>query len=229
MPPDEIQVTSDPTAETHADPPQAPQGEAAAAPVIESHAPAETPVITQSVSSDTPQAAQADLEAATDVDAQPAESAPAQPAETPSDGPASLGDENVPMARLKGVQRQLAAVEKDRDSYKTMATALQAQLATAEKRAATEYAERIRATHRDIVPQLINGETIDQVDKALANSKAAFAAAQQAYARSIPTSGDPRTNPVGNPSAPQAPAQPQKSPLQLIRDGITQPKQDINR
>ncbi len=220
MPPDETAQTVEPVT------PELPTPAATAQAAPESY----------SVTSDTPQAAQADGSASpadaqtvtTGSSAQPVESPPAQPAETKppeepataAEEPATAAEDAVPLARLKGVQRQLSAVEKDRDSYKAMTAVLQEQLAAAEKRAASEFAERIRATHRDIVPSLIRGETVEQVEQALANSKAAFAAAQQAYARQIPT-------PQVGTAAPQATAQP-KSPLQLIRDGLTQPKQDIN-
>ena len=151
--------------------------------------------------------------------ADPAASAEQMPA--PALEPVAPDDATVPLARLKGVQRQLSAAEKERESYRTMAGELQTRLAESEKRAAAEYAERLRATHRDIVPQLIGGETLEQVEQSLANSKAAFSAAQQAYARQLPTPPA-----VGN-GAPRADDQ-TLSPLELLRAGLSQPKQDIN-
>jgi hypothetical protein len=130
----------------------------------------------------------------------------------------------VPIQRLQGVQRALSQAERDRDSYKNMSAVLQQQLDQANQTAAQHYAERIRATHSDIVPSLISGSTIEQVDQSLANSRAAFAAARQAYARTIPTLQPG----AGNPPAPQPTAQP-SSPLDMIRAGLRQPPTDINR
>ena len=89
---------------------------------------------------------------------------------------------------------------------------------------AGEYAERIRVTQRDIVPQLIGGETIEQVEKSLADSKAAFSAAQQAYARLLPTPAGARVGLVAPGDADQS-----LSPLQLLRAGLSETKTDINK
>ncbi len=137
--------------------------------------------------------------------------------------PAPPADElTVPLARLKGVQRQLSTAEKERESYRAQTAELQARLDASEKRAAAEYVERLRATRTDIVPQLIGGETVEQVEQSLAGSLAAFSAAQQAYARQLPT-----PPPAVGSGAPQA-ADPPLSPLQLLRAGLSQPRQDIN-
>lgn len=132
--------------------------------------------------------------------------------------------EVVPLARLRGVQRQLSQIQKDLAATRAEATSLRESLGAAEKRAAGEYAERLRATRNDIVPQLISGETLEQVEQSLANSKAAFNAAQQAYARQLPTPAQAR---VGNDAAPGADHV--MTPLQLLRAGLAQPKDDINR
>jgi multidrug resistance efflux pump len=128
------------------------------------------------------------------------------------------------LARLQGVQRALSQAERDRDSIKDTLTALRQELAQANARAASEYAERIKSTQRDIVPDLIRGETIEQVDASLSASRAAFAVARQAYARTIPTPS------VGNPLAQQQSAQPPStSAVQLISQGLRQPQTDINQ
>ena len=134
--------------------------------------------------------------------------------------------QTVPLARLQGVQRVLSQVERDRDSLKNMLTTVQQELTQANTRAATEYAERLRTTQRDIVPDLIRGETIEQVDASLSASRAAFAAARQAYARTIPTPQPGASNPpAGQPPAQQTPG----SPIQMISQGLRQSSNDINR
>jgi hypothetical protein len=148
----------------------------------------------------------------------PRDTAPSLPEPEPS-------PETVPLARLQGVQRALSQVERDRDSYKGMLQVVQQELAAAQSRAASEYAERLKSTQRDIVPDLIIGSTIEQVDAALANSRAAFAAARQAYARTIPT---PQPG-AGNPPATQPPAQQKTSAVDLISQGLRQPTLDINK
>lgn len=177
--------------------------------------------------------------------ATPASSAPAtdgMPLEVPEDlpseapgpesttfsSPEEAAPQTVPLARLQGVQRALSQAQRDRNSLKDALAAIQQELARANARAASEYAERIKSTQRDIVPDLIRGETIEQVDAALSASRAAFAAARQAYARTIPT---PQTG-AGNPpdSLTQPSAQPPStSAVQLISQGLRQPANDINR
>jgi hypothetical protein len=176
----------------------------------------------------------------TPVGATPAPCAPATdgmqpevPGDLPSEAPApesTTPDEEapqtVPLARLQGVQRALSQAERDRDSLKDALAAIRQELAQANARAASEYAERIKSTQRDIVPDLIRGETIEQVDASLSASRAAFAAARQAYARTIPTPT------VGNPSdsLTQPNAQPPStSAVQLISQGLRQPATDINK
>jgi hypothetical protein len=140
--------------------------------------------------------------------------------------PPEEGEQTVPLARLQGVQRALSQAERERDALHNESTALRQQLDTANARAAQEYAERLRTTQRDIVPDLIRGETIEQVDASLSASRAAFAAARQAYARTIPTPS------VGNPPhslTQPSTQQPTGSPVQLISFGLRQPPTDINR
>jgi hypothetical protein len=138
--------------------------------------------------------------------------------------PQDSAAEVVPLARLRGVQRQLSQMQKELAATRTEANNLRESLGVAEKRAAGEYAERLRATRNDIVPQLIGGETLELVEQSLANSKAAFNAAQQAYARQLPTPAPAR---VGNDAA--TGADHVMTPLQLLRAGLAQPKDDINR
>ncbi len=179
----------------------------------------------------------------TPVGATPAPSTPATdgmqpkvPGDLPSEAPAAESTtptppdeeapQTVPLARLQGVQRVLSQAERDRDSLKDTLAAIRQELAQANARAASEYAERIKSTQRDIVPDLIRGETIEQVDASLSASRAAFAAARQAYARTIPTPT------VGNPSdsLTQPNAQPPStSAVQLISQGLRQPQTDINK
>jgi hypothetical protein len=142
--------------------------------------------------------------------------------DAPAGGSASAAV--VPLARLQGVQRQLSLAQKDLMAARVEAIALRESLSAAEKRAAGEYAERLRTTHRDIVPQLIGGETIEQVDQSLANSKAAFSVAQQAYARLLPTPAFARVGAAAPQDADQG-----LTPLQLLRAGLSQTKNDINR
>ena len=158
----------------------------------------------------------------------PSES-PAAESASPSP-PEEEAPQTVPLARLQGVQRALSQAERDRDSLKDTLTALRQELAQANARAASEYAERIKSTQRDIVPDLIRGETIEQVDTSLSASRAAFAAARQAYARTIPTPQPGIPGPVGNPPAQQPSAQPPStSAVQLISQGLRQPQTDINK
>jgi hypothetical protein len=179
----------------------------------------------------------------TPVGATPALSALATdevPENLPSEAPAAEGTtpvpaeedapQTVPLARLQGVQRALSQAERDRDSLKDTLTTLRQELAQANARAASEYAERIKSTQRDIVPDLIRGETIEQVDASLSASRAAFAAARQAYARTIPTPQPGIPGPVGNPPAQQQSAQPTStSAVHLISQGLRQPANDINK
>ncbi len=130
----------------------------------------------------------------------------------------------VPLTRLQGVQRVLAQAQKDLASMRAEAAALRASLNAAQQRAALEYADRLRATETNIVPQLISGDTMEQVDQSLANSKAAFSAAQQAYARTLPT---PTPRGVGAAAPPDADHN--LTPLQLLRAGLSQTMNDINR
>jgi hypothetical protein len=154
------------------------------------------------------------------VEAGPALAEQAAPDATPADESPTT----VPLARLQGVQRALSQAERERDGLQSALSATRQELAQAHARAAAEYAERLKSTQRDIVPDLIRGETIEEVDAALAASRAAFAAARQAYARTIPTP------PVGNPphSLTQPSAQPNTSPVQMISQGLRQPPTDIN-
>ena len=179
-----------------------------------------SPSVAQPQSKTQPDASE-DLSAPLEAENPPVKDDAAQPA-------APDAAHTIPLARLQGVQRQLSQAEKDRDSYRAATETLQQQLAAANARAASEYAERIKSTQRDIVPDLIQGETIEQVDASLAASRAAFAAARQAYARTIPTPTPGTPGTVGNPSAPQQAAQPTGSAVQLISQGLRQPSTDIN-
>ena len=167
----------------------------------------------------TPNGTQAPIEAGTVLAEQ------AAPASAPEAAPEDAPPMTVPLARLQGVQRALSQAERERDGLQSTLNATRQELAQAQARAAAEYAERLKSTQRDIVPDLIRGETIEEVDAALAASRAAFAAARQAYARSIPTP------PVGNPphSLTQPGAQPTGSPISLISQGLRQSTNDINR
>ena len=127
----------------------------------------------------------------------------------------------VPLARMQGIQKQLSQLQKDLATANAQTQNYRDLLAASDKRAATELAERLRATQPDIVPSLISGETVADVEKSLAISKSAYAAAVKTYALKIPV---PSGNPSASPSSPQSP----KSPLDLLRSGLTQPKQDIN-
>jgi hypothetical protein len=166
-------------------------------------------------------------------------SANAAPAEPPSAAEPSAAqaqqpdappaEKTVPLARLQGVQRQLSQVEKDRDTWKQAADALQSQLADAHRRAAQEYAERVKLSAQDIVPALIAGDTIEQVEQSIHASRAAFAAASAHYARTLPT-------PVGkDAAASQSPAgdllsQPEpRHPVSLISQGLRNAQPDINQ
>ncbi len=153
--------------------------------------------------------------------------------ENPGTSAAQEEARSVPLARLQGVQRLLSRaernlnqVERERDHFKVLAGDLQQQLAAANKQAAVEYMERIKATSHDIVPELIQGETIEQVEQALTSSRAAFAAARAAYARAIPTPAS-RT---GGPSAMgEVPAGAPGNPIDLISRGLHQTTNDINQ
>ena len=122
---------------------------------------------------------------------------------------------------MQGIQKQLSQLQKDLAASKADTQNFRDLLAASDKRAASELAERLRATQPDIVPSLISGETVADVEKSLAISKSAYAAAVKTYALKIPV-------PSGNPSAPQSSPQSPKSPLDLLRSGLTQPKKDIN-
>ena len=165
-------------------------------------------------------------------------SANAAPAETPAaaEPPATEAqhieqpaEKIVPLARLQGVQRQLSATEKDRDTWKQTAEGLQQQLTDAQSRAAHEYAERVKLSAQDIVPALIQGDTVEQVEQSINASRAAFAAASAHYARTLPT-------PVGNGAAAiNSPtgdllSQPEtRHPVSLISQGLRNAHPDINQ
>jgi hypothetical protein len=135
----------------------------------------------------------------------------------------------VPLARLKGVQHLLVKAEAERDELKGLVGTLREQLAMANQRAATECAARIKSTSYDIVPELVQGETVEQVEQALTTSRAAFAAARQAYARTIPTPQQTAAA-AGNTPAPNGlAAQPTGSAVEMISRGLRQPANDINR
>ena len=142
--------------------------------------------------------------------------APAPVEPTPAEPP------TVPLARMQGIQKQLSQLQKDLATANAQTQNFRDLLAASDKRAASELAERLRATQPDIVPSLISGETIADVEKSLAISKSAYAAAVKTYALKIPV-------PSGNPSASQSSPQSPKSPLDLLRSGLNQPKKDINQ
>jgi multidrug resistance efflux pump len=129
--------------------------------------------------------------------------------------------EVVPLARLQGVQRQLSQLQKDNDTVNSQVTDLTAKLTAAETRAAHEYAERMR-TQSDLVPALIQGDTIEAVEQSITASKAAYAAAQAHYARTIPTP------PPGSGNQPAQNVPDQRSPTQLISAGLHQANPNIN-
>jgi hypothetical protein len=132
----------------------------------------------------------------------------------------------VPLARLKGVQRQLSAVESSLRQANETIEALNTQLSAAQQRAAQARRAEICATQPDIVPELVGGDTLDAVERSLELSRRAFAAAQQAYARRLPT-------PQVGSAAPSQPADPHANgptgnAVQMIRQGLAQAKPDIN-
>lgn len=135
--------------------------------------------------------------------------------------PATAEPPTVPLARMQGIQKQLSQLQKDLATANAQTQNFRDLLAASDKRAASELAERLRATQPDIVPSLISGETVADVEKSLAISKSAYAAAAKTYALKIPV-------PSGNPSASQSSPQSPKSPLDLLRSGLTQPKKNIN-
>ena len=150
-----------------------------------------------------------------------------QPVEASSEPPVPTMP-MVPIARLQGVQRKLSAAEAALQTAQATIEALNAQVAEANRVATSARIAEIRATHADIVPDLITGGTLAEVETSLQTSRRAFAAAQQAYARTIPTPVVLNAT-VGNPAQPTAQDQPSLSPLQMISAGLSQSKSDINK
>ena len=144
-------------------------------------------------------------------------------AQAPQDDPVPPPAEpTVPLARMQGIQRQLAQAQKDLAVALADARDYKAAAVAADKRAAKELKERYTATVHDIVPSLMMGETIEDVEKSYRQSRAAYAAASQNYARTIPV---PHSS--GNANAPKPVSQPQ-TPLEMLRAGLSTPKSDIN-
>ena len=138
-------------------------------------------------------------------------------------------EKHVPLARLQGVQRQLSTAEKDRDTWKQTAEGLQQQLTDAQRRAAHEYAERVKLSAQDIVPALIQGDTPEQVEQSISASRAAFAAASAHYARTLPTPVGNGAVAINSPSGDLLSQPEPRHPVSLISQGLRNAQPDINQ